>query len=335
MGDIEQQNREFAQQTPAAQPLPLNWDALVSDSLNQFLHAFQQIPIRVPSTQAEAKIIYVHAPYMQGSVAWLKDGQKRLGDDVLARLQNVAAARMQAPEATRQLLQQHLYTAEGQERLVAQGRATSLAIQQLLQTAVYAHVVPTKAGNRCPDAQDCRAWLQTYGIGVDCSAFVQQALTHLVKASNHATGKEQSAIDADAVGWIRSVTVYQEVQQGNGRFTAIHTPQDARPGDVLVCSGHIRMVVRGETAVTGHILHLVESTSKEGVPLGCQLITTDVGPQSIQVTYPLPQKAIAHQTPWVKRPHDPEFHPDAQESTYILGRLKTLAQFVDDNGLRL
>jgi hypothetical protein len=173
-----------------------------------------------------------------------------------------------------------------------------------------------------------RQWLKHYGIGVDCSAFVQQALSRVIQACRAATGEYRGGLDSDGAGWMTSKGVYREVTSHRGeleRFQQVSTPGEARPGDVLVKQGHMRMVARTERVEgAGIILQLAESTSATDIPSGQAGQEPDIGPRLIQVEYPQPNRPIHQQMPSRKRLYDDGYHPEPEERKYILGRLRAL-----------
>ena len=186
-------------------------------------------------------------------------------------------------------------------------------------------------GRSHPDGCDLRQWLKTYGIGVDCSAFVQHALTHVVRACYAAAGETSDEAQCYDVGWMLSRGVYREINataSEDSRFAPVATPGEARPGDVLVKKGHIRVVTGVEsTADDGVVLHLAESKSAKGVPVGLTDADTDIGPRLIRIKYPESEYAIDAQVPLRQRWQDGVFAVDERERVYILGRLRALARF--------
>ena len=130
------------------------------------------------------------------------------------------------------------------------------------------------------------------------------------------------------VGWMRAITIYSRLTTDppcSERFEKVHTPLDARPGDILVKKGHSRLVVRMNAMDDGSaVLDLAESTSARDIPKRRAVEETDVGPRMIQVRYPEPEQPICDQSPVQKGPEE-RFTPNSDESSYILGRLRKLA----------
>jgi hypothetical protein len=128
------------------------------------------------------------------------------------------------------------------------------------------------------------------------------------------------------IGWMRTGPVYRELNNdppNSKLFERIETPAAARPGDILVKEGHIRLIVRPITTDDKNIVfELAESTSAWDFPKGQRTGEKDIGPRLIQVQYPKPNSPIRQQSPRQLGPKE-RFTPDSDECSYILGRLKT------------
>jgi hypothetical protein len=306
-----------------------DWDRFISSEIEQFLTAFQQIEIDVaPPDAAEPQIVPVHAPYMMQTLAIMDrpDDFARLKKRHRDRLRRVKAAREQAPAAVKQFLAGWFFDANGQERLLAAGRAEVTEIQTLLQAAVRQGLLPLPTGEKVHNGRILRSWLKSYGIGVDCSAFVQQALTHLVNACRTAIGETAVTQRQLGLGFLRCGWVYRDVttgsRNGDHLFTAVPTPSAARPGDILLTPRHIRIVIRTKKGNGRLILHIAESTSEPDIPAGQTAEEPDIGPRRLQVCYPAPQRHIREQQPTRKRRHDPAFQFEAEETMYVIGRTR-------------
>ncbi len=268
-----------------------------------------------------------------GTVAWVDQPETlaRQRARHRARLLRVKQARADAPPEIRAFLQRWFYDQDGGERLVAKGRSNPEDIRQLLQAAVDAGLVPRPAGRDHLIGASLRAWLQRYGIGVDCSAFVQHTLTHLLQTTYAAAGgTPASSRDAD-VGWLRAASVYRKLTEEaeDCRFDRVVTPGGARPGDILVSAGHSRIVMDAQSTEDGaRVVTLAESTSRTDL-VGGICFQADVGPRRYQVRYPAPDRAIRDQLPAHKRVSEAwfEFEPSEDERQYLIGRLKRLAAF--------
>ena len=311
------------------------WNAFLSAEVHRYLSAFQRIPIAVALEGAdETTLVHVHAPYMMGTVRFMADEEAfaRLKPRHQDRLLRVQRAREQATEEVRAFLSDQFYGDDERERWVAGGRSGWEDIGAVLQAAVDRGLVPAGAGRSHPDGSDLRQWLKRYGIGVDCSAFVQHALTDLVRASSAAVGDTSDRASDYTVGWLRSPGVYVKLTTGQGgetRFDPVSMPSEARPGDVLLKRGHMRIVAAVEREADGPVtLRLAESISAAGVPHGQACEEADIGPRLIHIRYPQADHPIGEQTPLCRRSSQGAFEADREERAYILGRLRTLVQLV-------
>jgi len=305
-----------------------NWDAFAEQVLRELLTAFQQIEVTVGSTRGGAPLtVRVHTPYMMQSVFILEDqaATAKLKPKHQDRLRRVKAARDAAPPEVKAFLQEQFYASDGGECYVAKGRASPEDVQVLLQEAVDRGLVPFDEGKAHPDAGDLRGWLRRYGVGVDCSGFVQYALNALLVASDAALGRTPA--ETEGTGFVRAGWVYRQASAdlpgSEARFRPVSTPAQARPGDVVASPGHIRVVVGTAARTDGAIvLDLAESTSALGIP--CSLCTeeADIGPRLIQVCYPAPARPIRAQVSLRRALGESAFQAAVEERQYVLGRFR-------------
>jgi hypothetical protein len=302
-----------------------DWEQFISDEIIRVLGLYQGAEIVMPGSDgAEVHVVAVHIPYMMQTLAIIDDPDafERLAQRHQDRLLRVRANRDNAPQAVKQFLHEQFYDGD-YERLVARGRAGVDDIQSLLQAAVEQGLVPAES-----DGYDLRTWLKHYGIGIDCSAFVQHALTQVVRTCYARMRAHSHGHPEYEVGWMRGVSVYSRLTTdppGSRRFLNVPTPMDARPGDILIKKGHSRLVIRAYAVDDGSaVFDLAESTSARDIPKGREIEETDIGPRMIQVQYPEPKRPICEQSPVQKGP-EKRFTPGSDESSYILGRLKILA----------
>lgn|GEM_PF-3953926 len=290
-------------------PMTTDHDSQVAAEILRFLRAFQQIEVR--STDG---LLRVHPPYMLQSTSLLDQPEvfTHMQAHHRLRLERVRAARAAASPPLQALLSRHFYDANGKETGLSRGRAEPHAIRALLQEALELGLAPSQ-----PGGVSLRAWLKTYGVGVDCSGFVQQALSRLRAAFPAAAMAEIPLLRCP---WVhRALTSRPQTSQ---LFDPAGPPCAARPGDILVNPGHMRIVVQKELAQDGLVLHLAESTSASDIPAGWTVEDSDIGPRLIQVVYPLPDLPISAQTPHGKSEWQTHFQPDQKERTYVLGRLR-------------
>jgi hypothetical protein len=299
--------------------------AWLKNEIDRFLDEFQAMAIAVADQRGQAKVVRVHVPYMMQTVRIIdrEDDFARLKVRHQRRLLRVKKARDNAPAEVKAFLRAQCYDSDGRENWIASGRADAQAIRRFLQAAVDAGLVDATAGS-----QALRAWLRQYGIGVDCSAFVQHALVRLVRSSRAAAGKAPGARDGSGLGFVRSGWVYRDVTESadGDLFCHVPTPGAARPGDVLVKRGHMRLVTGSERTADGAaILHLVESISASGIPYGQVTVEVDIGPRRLQVKYPQPERRIGEQLPLHRAGESSPFKEDDEERLYVIGRLRALA----------
>jgi hypothetical protein len=240
------------------------------------------------------------------------------------RLQKVRQARETAPQAIRVFLDRHFYGQDGRERPIACGRGKLAGIRQLLQVAVNQRLVPIPTGKQRLDGYDLRRWLKRYGVGIDCSGFVQQVLERLAEAIH--SGVEQAGTGPRPdLRFLRCQRVYGEITGGTEDdervFAEVPTPAEAGPGDMVVSRSHMRIVASADAVADGGIvLALAESTAAQDLPAGQTCEETDIGPRIIQVKYTRPNQSISRQTPLKKRLIDDTFEEDRAESSYVIGR---------------
>jgi hypothetical protein len=302
------------------------WDQFISDEIIRILGQYQGAEIAIPGGDGkEDRVVAVHIPYMLQTLAIIDDPDAfaKLAQRHQDRLIRVKANRENAPEVVKRFLHQQFYRGD-YERLVARDRAGVGDIQRLLQAAVDQGLVPAES----LDGYGLRTWLKQYGIGVDCSAFVQHALTEVVRSCYVRMGAHDHEYLDYEVGWMRPITVYSRLTTdppSSKRFVNVRAPMDARPGDVLLSRGHSRLVVRVNSMDDGSaVFDLAESTSARDIPKGREIEESDIGPRLIQVQYPEPERPICEQSPVQKGPEE-RFILGSDESSYILGRLKKLA----------
>ena len=303
----------------------VDWEQLISDEIIRILGRYQGVEIAIPGRDVEeTQVVMVHIPYMMQTLAIISDPDafKKLRQRHQDRLIRVKANRENAPAAVKRFLHRQFYHGDC-ERLVARGRADVDDIQRLLQAAVNQGLVPVKH----PDGYDLRAWLRHYGVGTDCSSFVQHTLTRVVRSCYARIGEHYREQVNYEVGWMRAIAVYSRLTTdppSSERFESVQTPMDARPGDILVKKGHSRLVVRMNAMDDGSaMLDLAESTSARDIPKGREIEENDIGPRMIQVQYPEPEQPICEQSPVQKGPEE-RFTPNSDESSYVLGRLRKL-----------
>lgn len=226
------------------------WDAIVQAKLEDFLTSFSNIPVTVTWTEdgrQQTTTVHVHPPYFINVTDTSAAASKK-------RFNRAAKQRKAARGETKKIV-------SGASWHARHGKSTPQEIQQILQQAVDSGAIPTPDGKKYPDGADLRAWLVRYGIGVDCSGFVSQALNE-VMVEVHAQAGESS----DNLTPIKKGSV--GLKGGASGFTKINRPNELRPGDTMHIPGHIRIIMAVETSEDGYIVFTTaesRSGSKDGV----------------------------------------------------------------------
>lgn len=231
------------------------WDSIVTARLEKFLTDFQNIPVKVTWQEEGEKreaIVHVHPPYFINTKKY-KNSKKRMEAAEKHRRQATGSAE-KAPVET--------------SWFARHGKSTPQEIRSILERALNAGKIPTPEGKKHPDGEDLRAWLVKFGIGVDCSGFVSQALMSVMAEVRAQAGE---------------VGPTQEIKKGSGAlkggaagFSKVNSPSGLRPGDTMHTPGHIRILMGVEKTEEGVVFTTAESTSASG----------DIGPNRAVWRYP-------------------------------------------------
>jgi hypothetical protein len=185
----------------------------------------------------------------------------------------------------------------------------------LLQTAADANRIPTPRGKTHPDAADVRAWMVKYGVGIDCSGFVSQALNTILPA------RPGPLLDwrLDQRG-----TPANQMVGGRGRFVRVASPSDLRPGDTMTPAGHprvghVRIVLNAGPSPEGGIEFRTAESSSAG----------DIGPTD--ATWRIPDPGSFARLQRDRRPPDPRRgrwkRAGGNDATPTFGRLREFADW--------
>lgn len=224
------------------------WDRRIRSTLESFLTAFEKIPIN-----AGGSTIPVHPPYYINSTG--SENSRR-------RVERAAQNRRRDAAKIKGLLNGRF------EATV--GKATMQQIHDIVQGAVNADLVTAADGTTLTSA-DLRAWLVTYGLGVDCSGFVSQALNLVLKT---ALGRELAAaekINTNSLGLNAAIS-------GRTKFDLVANPGQLCPGDTMGYNGHIRIVTQVAQQADGAIEFYTAESSSIG----------DIGPTANRWRYRTP-----------------------------------------------
>ncbi|MBC5784501.1 M15 family metallopeptidase [Ramlibacter sp. USB13] len=219
------------------------WDARIRSTVEDFLALWKAIPVKV-GTQT----VNVHPPY------YINVNDKS-GAASKERAKLAEQHRAAAPAALRSLI--------GEKRFLNTriGKATTDSIRELLEAADAKGVLVTDAvvgGSATPDT--LRAFLKHYGLGVDCSGFVAQAINKLVGLFNTATA-------ADSIAAPHS-TNSAALKGGQGPFERVTDPAHLCGGDTMWLSGHIRILAWAERRGDRIVFCTAESRSSNPKDIG-------------------------------------------------------------------
>lgn len=254
----------------STQPAAEAFDALVREELESFLDDFSNITVTVrwveyTDTQCvqREEEVSVSPPYFINVNNERKrkafDNREKASREVQTFIRNIWRSQRRGGMG--------LYG----ERI---GKSTPEGIQTILQNALDRHLVPAGDGRTHPNTEDLRNWLVRYGIGVDCSGFVSQALNRLMP----------SVGDEDYTPFDLINTGSGSFRGGTRNFTRVSRPGDLRPGDTMHLAagssgiGHIRIITSVENTADGAVEFSTAESSSQA----------DVGPTSARWRYPNP-----------------------------------------------
>jgi hypothetical protein len=273
-------------------------EARVREELEGFLHQFQNITVTVTwgedtgtQTVTRSEEVAVHPPYFM-NVRDREGAHRR----TLQRYDAAQRNRRAADRATRQLLAE-ISRREGRRGGMGAarakvGKATPDEIRRILQRALDRQLIQGGEGRDHPNSDDLRAWLIRYGIGIDCSGFVSQALNRVITAM----GGESEGLRLGSRG----------LRGGNRRFERISDPTQLRPGDTMYRPGHIRIITRVSRESGDVEFWTAESRAGGSDDPGGD--TADVGPSSAHWRYHNGQLQRRSRTgAWVRANENPVF----------------------------
>jgi hypothetical protein len=226
--------------SPAMEVEPLgygtSWDERLRPTVEGFLASFMAIPVSVGS-----QTVRVHPPYFMN---W--DGKKE--GPTKKRHQLATTHRNAAPAALRTLLNERRFT----NALI--GKPTPEMLRNLLEAADQGGLLQADPRvNRQPTPANLRAFLKHYGLGVDCSAFVSQALNKLIDLFPGAAATDRIARPHS--------TPSGSLKGGASRFDRVTDPTQLCPGDTMWRDGHIRIVCWAERRNDRIVFATAESRS--------------------------------------------------------------------------
>lgn len=219
------------------------WDARIRSTVEDFLALWKAIPVRVGT-----KTVTVHPPYyinVSDKSAAASKERARLAE------QHRAAA----PAALRALI--------GEKRFLDAriGKPTTGLLRELLEAADAKGVLqtdPVLGASATPET--LRAFLQHYGLGIDCSGFVAQAINQLVDLFKDATAADRIAAPDS--------TNSAALKGGQGAFERVSEPTALCGGDTMWLSGHIRILAWAERRGDRIVFCTAESRSSNPKDIG-------------------------------------------------------------------
>lgn len=220
-----------------------DWDGRLRGAVEGFLAGWKAIPVRVGGQS-----VTVHPPYFinvsEKSAAASKE-----------RMRLAEQHRAAAPAALRSLINEKRFL---HARI---GKATTDKLCELLEAADAAGVLRTDATIGGQATRDnLRAFLKHYGLGVDCSAFVCQAINVLVGLFKDATPADRIAQPLE--------TASGSLKGGVGAFERVSDPAQLCAGDTMWLSGHIRILAWAERRGDRIVFCTAESRSSNPRDIG-------------------------------------------------------------------
>jgi cell wall-associated NlpC family hydrolase len=259
-------------ETPAEGSTAEDMDVVVQNELESFLEEFSSIEVTVHwvedtgvSSEPHEELVTVHPPYFMNVVD--RSGAAR---ETLNRYDDAVSERGAASRAIRNFISEVSRSERrrgwGLGRALV-GKSTPEDIQRIIEGALERGLIPTPAGENYPDGEAIREWLQRYGIGIDCSGFVSQALN---RAAAQILGRDLTSSETLNRG-------SASLAGGARGFSRLEDPTELRPGDTMRIPGHIRIITRVQTDENGDMIFTTAEARAGG--------SADVGPDRADWRY--------------------------------------------------
>jgi len=264
----EPDSQETGPRESASLLAPGELDSLVQQEIEAFLTEFQAITVTVRWIEyaedacfSREEQVAVHPPYFM-NVREKQRAQAR--ERTLERYDDAIEHREKAEGATLKLIDEISSKRGMNLRRATKGKALPEDVRRILQAALDRDLIKPGKGRDHPGAKEMRAWLIHYGIGVDCSGFVSQALNRVMAKVYDRPLEGEEALGSGARGI-----------KGSG--TQITDPAQLRPGDTMHIPGHIRILSRVDRDADGHVLFVTAESRSGG--------KADVGPDRWEWRY--------------------------------------------------
>ncbi|HET9651199.1 MAG TPA: hypothetical protein VFP36_03365, partial [Usitatibacter sp.] len=280
-----------------------SWDERIRTTVEGFLSGFMAIPVRVGS-----QTVRVHPPYFMnahsGSAAATRERHR------LATEHRAAAS-----AALRSLI------GESRFAYARIGKSTPEMVRDLLQAADERGLLLADAtvGNQATP-EHLRDFLKHYGLGIDCSGFVSQAINRLVALFPNAAAGDRIAAPHS--------TSSAALKGGQGNFERVTEPAQLCGGDTMWLTGHIRILAWAERRGNRIVFCTAESRSSN---------PRDIGPS---IAYwrlvPDPQAGAQNFQGWrLERSDDLDAADSAWQrvnTTHVYGHYRPLRRLLQGSG---
>ena len=215
------------------------WDARLRGRIESFLNAFSNIAVR-----AGGGTLSAHPPYYINSES--TENSRRRKTLALQHRREATGSETGLPGGLQR----------GRGDAIV-GKGSPAQYREILQGVVDGNLL--RPQGTPPTAARLRAWLVHFGVGIDCSGFVSQALNILL-ADVLGRGLNESE---RLVPLMTSAASLNAAIDGGARFERVASPAQLCPGDTMGYPGHIRIVSRIEMRPDGAVtIHTAESTSR-------------------------------------------------------------------------
>ena len=222
-----------------------DWNIRIGETLRSALREYMELPIRVAGVT-----LVVRTPYYKNADPKKVDCSAPANRTQI-RYCKALAQRRAAPAALRALIARPTY------RFARAGKGTAAELRDLIQAAVDADLLARDPSVDGPvDADGCRRFMIRYGLGLDCSGFVAQAINRLIDLFPGATPGDRIADPHD--------TGSDSLHAPSDGFRRVRHVEDLCPGDTMWLEGHIRIIVSVRASGDRVYFETAESAAGDG-----------------------------------------------------------------------